>query len=685
MPILPKLPATLAYGGDYNPEQWPESVWLDDMRLMREAGVNLVSLGIFSWARLQPDKATYDFDWLDRVMNLLAQNGILVCLGTATSSPPAWLSTQFPDVLPVDASGVILYQGSRQHYSPSSPSYRLFASQLVGKLAERYRNHPALAAWHVNNEYGCHTSACHGAASTVAFREWLQRKYGTLGNLNASWGTEFWGQIYGAWNEILTPRRAPHDRNPTQQLDFKRFTSDAFLELFQMEKAILNQWTPGVPVTTNLVWFIRAIDGHRWAPEMDFIAWDCYPDPLTGHAAEQFAAAGHDLMRSLKMNRPYLMIEQAPSAVTWRPINPPKPPGVMRLWSLQALARGADGVMFFQWRASKAGAEKFITGMVGHGDPTQSRVFAEIRALGAELKTLSGLTGSLIRSRVAIVFDWQVCWALDLEAKPAGIDYPGWAQELHRYFYERNIPVDFVHPGSGLDHYDLAVAPALYLLAAKDAENLARFVGRGGTLLATYFSGIVDENEQVVLGGYPGHLRELLGVRVEEWIPAAESRTTPVRFVHDNGLAASRQWSEVIHLEGAEALAHYEGDFFAGSAAFTENSFGRGRAFYLSTRLDEAGLAKALDLVARRAQVAPILETPRHVEVTLREGKDCKFLFVLNHEASPATIPLESYHGIDLLTGEKASNQATIPGHGAMVIRLTQPAPEDGAALGFSN
>jgi len=670
MNIVPKLPATIVYGGDYNPEQWPESVWHEDVRLMREAGVNVVSLAIFSWAKLQPTEDTFDFGWLDRVVELLAKNGIAICLATSTGSPPPWMSVRYPDVLPVDASGLPLYHGARQHYSPSSPTYRRFAVQLVRKLAERYGRHPALVAWHINNEFACHTSECHSPASAVAFRAWLKIKYGTLERLNEAWCTAFWSQVYSDWEEVFTPRRAPHDRNPTQQLDYRRFMSDAFRELYRAERATINEFAPDIPATTNFVWFIRAIDGRSWAGDLDFISWDCYPDPLTGHDAELFSAVGHDVMRSLKKHQPFLLIEQAPSAVTWRPINPPKPPGVMRLWSLQAIARGADGVMFFQWRASQAGAEKYITGMVGHGDPAQSRVFNEIKTLGAEMKKLGSVAGTLVRSRVAIVFDWQVCWALELEAKPARIDYPGWATELHRYFYTRNIPVDFIHPGSDLTSYDLVVAPALYMLSKDDAGNLRAFVDRGGTLLATYFSAIVDENEHVVLGGYPGYLRDVLGVRVEEWIPYGDPQTNGVQFAATGRTVTARHWAEVVHLEGAEALAHYTDDFFARGPAVTRNRFGQGTAFYLSTRLDESGIAEVLDGVVSRAAVKSVLDTPRLVEATLREGDGKRFLFLLNHGETTATVELGGHHGRNLLSGQAVASSLALPAHDVAIVQL---------------
>ena len=473
----PQLPTKLFYGGDYNPEQWPESVWAEDARLMREAGVNIISLGIFSWAKLQPDEKRFDFGWLDRVMDLLYEQGVSVCLATATASPPPWLSHRYPDVLPVTVDGITLQVGSRQQYSPSSSVYKKFAAALVRKLAQRYRRHPALTSWHINNEYACHLQECHGRDSTAAFRDWLRKKYQTLEALNDAWGTAFWSQGYGKWEEILTPRRAPYHCNPTQCLDFKRFTNDAFLGLHRMEAAILRAATPHIPITTNFMGFFKPLDYRSWAAEVDYIAWDSYPDPVDEVAARHAGAVGHDLMRSLKPDRPFVLMEQATSAVNWRTTNLPKRPGIMRLGSLQTLARGGDGVMFFQWRASKAGAEKFHSAFLQHVPVEKSRVFAEVKAFGAELKKLASVAGSLVHNQVAIAFDWHAWWAVELESKPGRIDYAAWAQTLHRWFYNHNIGVDFVHPGADLSGYDLVLTPALYLLSAANASNLTNLRG----------------------------------------------------------------------------------------------------------------------------------------------------------------------------------------------------------------
>ncbi|MDP0499953.1 MAG: beta-galactosidase [Verrucomicrobiota bacterium JB022] len=662
--ILPKLSDAIAYGGDYNPEQWTEDVWLEDMRLMVEAGVNLISVGIFSWSRIQPDEDTFDFAWLDRVLDLMAEHKIGACLATATASPPPWLSRKYPDVLPVTDEGVQLYPGSRQHYSPSSPSYRRTAANLVRKLAERYRDHPALAAWHINNEYACHMPECHSEWSTVAFREWLRARYGTIEALNEAWGCAFWSQLYSAWDQIFTPRKAPYSPNPAQQLDFKRFTSDAFLDLLLMEKAIVKEVTPDVPVNTNFMSFFKPLDYQRWAQELDFTSWDSYPDPVDEEAGRETAAIGHDLTRSLKPGKPFVLMEQASSAVNWRPTNMPKRPGLMRLWSLQSVARGADGVMFFQWRASKAGAEKYHSAMLQHCGAEKSRVFKEVKALGAELKRLHELAGSTVHPRVAIAFDWHSWWALELDARPGRIDLIPYVQSFHHWFYQQNIAVDFVHPGADLSSYQLVVAPALYLLKAEDAKNLEQFVERGGSLLTTYFSGIVDENDRIELGGYPAHLRKMLGIWVEEWCPYPADRFNTISFtadVHaavadDSGFellsletARCSHWCDILHLEGAKPLATFGRDFFEGRPALTQHNFGKGHAYYLATRPDEAGLDLVLRAVTQQAQVEPVLKTPSGIEATLREKNGKGYLCLLNHTDTNQIVSLHGLEGRDLI------------------------------------
>jgi beta-galactosidase len=671
-PLLSKTGQVL-YGADYNAEQWPESVWKEDMRLMRLAGVNMVSIGIFSWARLQPNEKSYTFEWLDRLMDLLADNGSLADLATATASPPPWMSA-YSDVLAVDAEGRVYSHGSRQHYSPSSLTYRKYAAALVSELATRYARHPALAAWHINNEYGCHMQACHSEASTAAFREWLKGRYScSLDNLNAAWGTSFWSQYYYAWEEILTPRRTPTLQNPCHVLDFHRFTNAALLDLCKMERDILRQATPEIPITTNFMSFFKPLDYWEWAREIDFTCWDSYPDPLPGQRGDLYAARGHDLTRSLKRNLPFVLMEQVTSHVNWRPINAAKKPGLMRLYSLQAVARGADGILFFQWRQSRAGAEKFHGAMVQHApEPEKSRVFREVCELGANLKKLEPVVGSLVSSRVAVVADWQSWWALELPSKPAQFDYIASISQFHQYFFERNISVDFVEPGADLSNYVLVVAPSLYLLQEKDAQNIDHYVQAGGAFLATLFSGIVDDNEQIVTGGYPAYLRETLGLWVEEWWPLGLEESCELQYGLRGTALKGRLWSELIHAEGATVLATFNEGHLKDCPALTQNQRGEGSGLYLGTQLQDADLATVLDDLCAELGLEAPLDVPPGIEVTLREKEERKFLFLLNHNDSALFVSLGNYSGRELITGATASSSWLLLAYDAAVIELSE-------------
>lgn len=664
--IVPTVPHML-YGGDYNPEQWPENVWLADMRLMREAGVTLVSVGIESWSRLEPRPGEYDVGWLDRVLDLLHAHGVKADLATATATPPPWLGRLYPESLPVTADGVTLWPGGRQQYCPSSVAYRERASALVRHIAERYRAHPALALWHVNNEYGCHVAHCYCDASAVAFRAWLERRYGTIERLNAAWETAFWSQRYDSWEEINPPRRVPAMANPTQRLDFARFSSNALLDLFAMERAILDEVTPDIPVTTNFMGFWKSVDYWAWAPHQSIVSHDSYPDPADP-AAHVGAAMECDLMRSLGQGSPWLLMEQTPSTVNWRPHNIPKQPGQMRLWSLQAVARGADGIMFFQWRASKAGAEKFHGAMLPHVG-TDSRVWREVVALGADLAKLDAVLGARVPAEVAILFDWESWWALEIDAIPS-VDV-GQMDQLARYYaplYDRNIPVDFVRPDGDLAGYKVVLAPNLYLAREGAGANLERFVARGGRLVMSFFSGIVDEEDHVLLGGYPAPFRALLGIRVEEFVPYVPGQANTLT-VPNEGAYACDLWADVINLEGAEALARFDSGYDAGRPAVTRHVYGRGESYYLGTRPDVPFLARLLARVCREAGIAGI-PAPEGVEAVRRVDGATSILFALNHTTAPVDLPLER-PGRDLLTGALYGSVVPLGPRDAVVLRET--------------
>ncbi|MBK9925171.1 MAG: beta-galactosidase [Anaerolineales bacterium] len=657
----------ILYGGDYNPDQWTPEIWKEDARLMKEAGVNLVSLGIFSWTKMEPKPGVFDFAWLDQIIDLLYAHGVSVNLATPTASPPAWMVTKHPEMLPITVDGVKLWQGSRRHYCPHNPDYRKYATRIAAQLAERYKDHPALAMWHVDNEYGCHISECYCDNSAAAFRVWLKEKYGTLDKLNLAWGTAFWSQIYTDWEEIHHPKRSPAQINPTQQLDWSRFSSDSWLVCFEEQKSTLKAITPHIPVTTNFMGFHKGVDYFKFAQHEDVVSQDSYPDTFD---PDWMAQAGMvcDLIRSVGERRPWIMMEQATSQVNWRQRNAVKRPGVMRLGSYQAVARGANGVMFFQWRQSKAGAEKHHSGMVPHGG-TETRVWREVKTLGNELKKLDPILTSQVKADVAILMDWNNWWALELDSKPS-VDLKLLPQ-LYSYYkplFDRNITVDFAHPESDLSKYKLVIAPNLYLVNDASAKNINQYVQNGGNLVMSFFSGIVDENEHIRLGGYPAPFRDMLGLTVEEYAPYSETQTNSIRTM-DGKKFKCTFWGDVINLNGAETIiAAFEQDYYAGKPAITQNIFGKGNAFYIGTLPNPDGMEWVLELACKTADVQSVT-LPAGVELLRRTNGKSEFVFALNYSDQVATVPLER-SGIDLLTGNKINNSVGLEPKGVAVIQV---------------
>jgi beta-galactosidase len=660
----------LAFGGDYNPEQWPESVWQEDVRLMREAGVTMVSVGIFSWALLEPSPGRYDFGWLDRLLDLLHEHGIRVDLGTPTVVPPVWFYRAHPEALPVTAEGVRYEFGSRAAICHSNADYRSAAAAITTKLAERYGDHPALAMWHVHNEYGVPVSACYCESCAAHFRRWLATTYGTVDAVNEAWGTAFWGQRYGGFEDINPPRLTPAAVNPGQALDYKRFADATMRENFRMERDILHRLSPGVPVTTNFMTALSqcdSVDYWAWGREVDLVTNDHYliTDGRRTHVNLAMAA---DLTRSVAGGAPWLLLEHSTSGVNWQLRNPAKAPGQMARNSLTHVARGSEGALFFQWRQSRRGAEKFHSAMVPHGG-TDTRVWREVVELGASMEMLSEIRGTRTEADVAVLWDWHSWWAQTLDWRPS-VDHDARerADAFYEALYDRHLTVDFAHPEADLSRYPLVVVPALYLMTEAAGHNLKAYVEQGGTLVVSYFSGIVDQHDAVHEGAYPGPLRDVLGLTVEEFSPLLPGER--VRVTGPDGTELSADvWTEFVVPRGAETVSAYADGPAAGLPAVTRHRLGEGTAWYVSTRLGADGLDALLGRAGEDAGLAPRTDLPRDVEVVRRTGASGIYLFAVNHTGSDVKVPLEAA-GTELLTGDRAAGRLAVPAGAVRVVRL---------------
>jgi beta-galactosidase len=656
----------LLYGGDYNPEQWPREVWHEDVALMRAAGVNLVTVGVFSWALLEPRPGEFELDWLSDVLDLLHGGAIAVDLATPTASPPAWLGLRWPETRAVTIDGVRLSHGSRNHFCPSSPAYRERALTIAGALVDRFAAHPAVRMWHIGNEYG---QVCHCDLCEAEFQAWLHRRYGTVDELNRAWGTTFWSQRYDDWAEIVPPRAAPYLINPTQNLDYRRFASDQLLALFVEQRDLVRRAAPATPVTTNFMGFHPLTDYWQWAPEVDVVADDTYGDPADEDSPLRQGLA-HDLMRGLAGGAPWMLMEQAPSAVNWRPHNLPKTPGRMRLDSLRAIARGADGSCFFQWRQSAFGAERFHTALVPHAGP-DTRLHRAVGAHGAELRRLDRVVGARVEARAAFVFDWSSWWAVEEPAGPS--DRLRVMDQLLAYYrplWRAGIAVDVVHPGGDLSGYDLVVAPQLYLVDDDDALNLRGVVERGGVLLLGPFSGVADADAHIRLGRFPVPFADLVGGSGEEYCPLPDAGI-PVRSGTLGDFHAT-VWGERLRLDDGEAVATFGGGDLDGSpAVLCRRAPSGGEAWYVGTIPPPAVLAGIVARCARSAGVVGVTGLAPGAGPQLPDGVEAvrrgDVLFLLNTTTEERDVALLGLHH-DLLTGAETTG----------TVRL---GPEDALAL----
>lgn len=667
---LDKIP----YGGDYNPEQWSGDIWQEDMRLFGEAGIDIVTLNVFSWAAIQPDETTYNFTRLDEIMELVRAHGKKVCMATSTAVHPAWMAKRYPDVLRTDFEGRRRKFGSRHNSCPNSPTYRKYAPALAKKLAEHYRDFDNIAMWHVSNEFG---GECYCENCEKAFRVWLKKRYHTPDSVNRAWNTSFWGHTFYDWDEIVVPdMRSEHfetDRTTFQgiSLDYRRFMSDSILECYQLEYDAIKSVLPDAAITTNLMGFYKPLDYFKWAKQMDFVSWDNYPANEDSYAK---IAMSHDLMRGIKQGEPFALMEQTPSVTNWLPYNALKRPGVMRLWSYQAVAHGADTVMFFQMRRSIGACEKYHGAVIDHVGTGNTRVFREISVLGKELEHIGKRTfGMRTNSQIALMMDWDNWWAIEYSAGPScKLRYLTELGRFYEVLRKMNYNVDIVEPGDDLTPYRMVVAPVLYMLRGDEDENIRSFVKNGGCFVTTYFSGYVQENDLVVTGGYPGRLRDILGIWVEEEDALPEGTKNAFRY-HGTEYPAE-MLCDLLHLEGARQIdeSGYLTDFYQGMPVLTRNQFGQGTAYYTAAASNEAFYRDFLGTLCEENGIEPVLHAPEGVEAASRENEKERLIFLLNHNEEDAVVTF-SYPAENIMTGEKlTADRLVLKGRDVAILAVAK-------------
>ncbi len=681
-PINPKAPQFL-HGGDYNPDQWLNmpSIIDEDMRLIKLANCNAMSIGIFSWTTLEPEEGKFNFEWLDDIMDKLHKNDAFAVLATPTGARPAWMSQKYPEVLRVAPNRIRNLHGRRHNHCYTSPVYREKAKVINTKLAERYKSHPALLIWHISNEYGgeCHCDLCQNA-----FIEWLREKYNhDLDALNKAWWTKFWSHTYTAWDQIESP--APHGELYVHglNLDWKRFVTHQTIDFMKNELEPLKRITPGIPATTNFMGTYKGLNYFKFAPYLDVISWDSYPQ---WHVDKKEYLLGsdiafvHDLNRSLKGGKPFMLMESTPSMTNWQKIAKLKRPGMHILSSLQAVAHGSDTVQYFQWRKSRGSSEKFHGAVVDHCGHENTRVFNEVSKLGEILKQLRPVIGSTVDAEVAIIYDWENAWAIDdmQGLRKEGRDYEATCKMHYKAFWDLSIPVDIVDMESDISKYKLVIAPMLYMIRGGIDKKIESFAKNGGTFVATYWSGIVDENDLCFLGGFPGPLRNVLGIWSEEIDSLHNSETTGIQMIEGNPLGIESdfeacQLCDLIHSESASILAQYKDDFYKCRPALTVNAFGKGKAYYIAFRSKMDFLTRFYTTIAGSLKIKKAIdvELPLGISAQVRTDGIKEYVFIMNftNEIQEINIGKKEYY--DFITRSTINNKLSLESFGVAVLEKT--------------
>ena len=682
LPDRPTLKlSTLLHGADYYPEQWDPRVWQEDVDLMSEVRLNSATLGVFAWTELEPAEGNYTFDWLDKVFDLLHSKGKRIVLATPSAAPPAWMSKKYPEILRTGADRIQRLHGNRVNFCWSSPVYREKVHTMNEELAKRYGSHPALMLWHVSNEFG---GECFCELCTQAFRGWLRGKFNNdLEALNQAYWTRFWSHRFTDWSEIDIPG-GPHGESAIQglSLDFKRFNTDQIVDFFQAEAEPLRRLSPGIPVTTNLMGFYQGLNPWKLASHLDVAGWDSYPqfrtEPIDARGWGK-AAMTHDLTRSLGGGKPWLLMECSPSSSNWYPVMNLKPPGMHLLETLQAVAHGSDSVMYFQWRQSRGGQEKFHGAVISTGQGNTSKVFNDVAQTGSALESLHDAVGSTTTADVAVIYDWENSWAIEGACGPVQGDKRYFDTVLDHYvpLWEAGISTDVISQESDFANYKLLIAPMLYLLKPGTAARMRTFVDGGGTLLATYMTGWSDENDLTFADGIFSPLSDLFGVRVEE-LDALYPHQAPCvvlpRGTHFGveGAFEVHGFAERIHVLDAEVVGSYGKYWYGEQPAITRKFLGKGEAIYIGARLGMDFNEPFLNSLAASKGLYRNFHaaTPSGVTAQRRVSGDVEYVFLMNASDKIAHVAPPDRAYIELLSGKPVTHGITLPAYGVAVLRL---------------
>lgn len=676
------------FGVDYYPELWvfpyggtadnPEGAWETDAAMMAKAGLNVVRIGEFSWGLCEPEEGKYDFLWLRRVMDIMAQHNIKVVLGTPTAAPTIWLAKKYPEILPVDERGLTKHEGTRRAVCLSSDTFWEYSKRIVTAMAEALGDHPQLIAWQIDNSIGGNdTEFSFNEATREEWHLWLQAKYQTIENLNNMLGLRFWGQTVSTWDQVPMPMYAPAMHNPALLLDWNRFTSDTMVQYVKMQADILREHCPQHPVTVVMRSFLRKYDHFDMADAVDFASIESNVAVKTRSAE---LACDIDMLRSLKKTNirtpdddcGFWAMEQKAGQVNWEDVNSLVRPGLLRLFTYQLISRGASGILYFRWRQPRIGCEKFYGAVVPHHREGSTRTLQEISQVGEELKLLApALKGTRVTADACILYSYDNEWALEQPMQPNKFfSLREHVQLIYSALHDRNLQVDFARPIEDLSSYKIVFAPSLHVLSSAEADRLKLYVQNGGTLVGTFNTGLVDQHHIPPDTGFPNDLTDLFGLEVQEFDPIPPGEENHLTFkgaFPTSHLHPARLWCDIIEPKGCQVLATYAKDFYAGRPAVTMNTFGLGKAIYLGMMSHQHFYNDLVVWLRQMCGLQPLLKVPENVEVSMRQKEGTRIFFLLNHQNSPVRIQFyKPMH--DFLTGNTFSGNYDLPPHGVLVL-----------------